>query len=116
LAGFLSCFGLVLALAEADDVAVLVAVALAVPDAVAVTVVPSPGLVLSPGLVPSPVPLSVVLLGGLLSELAGVSLGVTGLAGLAGADDAESVAHAAADALLWAAWLPLPAPPAAEPS
>jgi hypothetical protein len=112
LAGFLPCFGLVLALAEAVEVAVLVAVALADPDAVAVTVVPSPGLVLSPGL-PSPVPLSVVLLDGLLT---GVPLGVTDLAGLAGADDAESVAHAAADALLWAAALPLPAPPAAEPN
>jgi hypothetical protein len=116
LAGFLPCFGLVLALAEAVEVAVLVAVALADPDAVAVTVVPSPGLVLSPGLVPSPVPLSVVLLAGPLTELAGVPLGVTDLVGLAGADDAESVAHAPADALLWAAWLPLPAPPAAEPN
>jgi hypothetical protein len=115
LAGFLPCFGLVLALAEAVEVAVLVAVALADPDAVAVTVVPSPGLVLSPGL-PPPVPLSVVLLDGLLTGLAGVPLGVTDLVGLAGADDAESVAHAAADALLWAAALPLPAPPAAEPN
>jgi hypothetical protein len=107
---------LVLAFAEAFEVAVLMAVALAVPAAGAVVVVVSPGLVLPP---PGPllVPLSVALPDG-LTELAGVSLGVAevvGLAGLAGADDAEPDAHAIAGALPCAAEVPLPAPPAAEP-
>ena len=110
-------FPLVLAFAEAVEVAVLMAVALAVPVAGAVAVVVSPGLVLPPpGL--SLVPLSVALSDGLLTELAGVPLGVAevvGLAGLARADDAEPDAHAIAGALPWAAEVPLPAPPAAEP-
>jgi len=102
---------LVLAFAEAVEVAVLAAVALAVPAAGADAVVVSPGLVLPPpGL--SFVPLPVALPDGLLAELAGVSLGV---AGLAGADDAESGAHSVAAALLWAAEVPPPAAPAAEP-
>jgi hypothetical protein len=106
----------VLAFAEAFEVAVLTVVALAIPVAGAVVVVVSPGLVLPPpGF--SLVPLSVVLLDGLLTELAGVSLGVAevvGLTGLAGADDAELDAHAIAAALLWAAEVPPPAPPVAE--
>jgi hypothetical protein len=113
-------FPLVLAFAEAVDVAVLMAVALAVPVTGVVAVVVSPGLVLPPP-GPSLVPLSVALSDGLLTELAGVSLGVAevvglvGLACLAGADDAELDAHAIAAALLWAAVVPLPAPSAAEP-
>jgi hypothetical protein len=109
---------LVLAFAEAFEVAVLTVVALTVPvtGAVAVAVAVSPGLVLPPpGL--SLGPLSVVLPDGLLTELAGVSLGVAevaGLAGLTGADDAEPDAHAMAGALPWAAEVPPPAPPAAE--
>jgi hypothetical protein len=107
---------LVLAFAEAFEVAVLMAVALAVPAAGAVVVVVSPGLVLPPP-GPSLVPLSVALPDG-LTELAGVPLGVAevvGLVGLAGADDAEPDAHAIAGALPCAAEVPLPAPPAAEP-
>ena len=111
-------FPLVLAFAEAVEVAALMAVALAVPAAGAVAVVVLPGLVLPPpGL--SLVPLSVALSDGLLTELAGVSLGVAdvaGLVGLAGADDAEPDAHAiAVGALPWAPEVPPPAPPAAEP-
>jgi hypothetical protein len=107
----------VLAFAEAVEVAALIAVALVVPFGGAVVVVVSPGLVPPPGL--SLVPLSVVLSDGLLAELAGVSLGVAevvGLAGLAGADDAEPDAHAIAGALPWAAEVLPPAPPAAEPT
>ena len=107
----------VLAFAEAVEVAVLMAVALAVPAAGAVAVVVSPGLVPPPGL--SLVPLSVALSDGLLTELAGVSLGVAdvgGLAGLAGADDAEPDVHAIAGALPWAPEELPPAPPAAEPT
>ena len=76
-------FPLVLAFAEAFEVAVLMAVALAVPVAGAVAVVVSPGLVLPPP-GPSLVPLSVALSDGLLTELAGVSLGVAEVVGLAG--------------------------------
>jgi hypothetical protein len=104
----------VLAFAEAVEVAVLMAVALAVPVGGAVVV--SPGLVPPPGL--SLVPLSVLLSDGLLTELAGVPLGVAevvGLVGLARADDAEPDAHAIVGALPWAAEVPDPAPPAAEP-
>jgi hypothetical protein len=105
-----------LAFAEAVEVAALMAVALVVPVAGAVAVVVSPGLVLpSPGLLL--VPLSVALSDGLLTELAGVPLGVAdvgGLVGLAGADDAEPDAHAIARPLLWAAEVPPPAPPAGE--
>jgi hypothetical protein len=103
-----------LAFAEAFEVAALMAVAVAVPLAGAVAVVVSPGLVLPP---PGPplVPLSVALLDGLLTELAGVSLGVAEVVGLARADDAELDAHAIAGALPWAAEVPPRAPPAAEP-
>jgi len=109
-------FPVVLAFAEAVEVAVLMAVALAVPAAGAVAVVVSPGLVPPPGL--SLVPLSVALSDGLLTELAGVSLGVAdvvGLACLAGADDAEPDLHAIAGTPLWPTEVPPPAPPAAEP-
>jgi len=104
-------FPLVLAFAEAVEVAVLVAVALAVPVAGAAAVVVSPGLVPPPGLS------LVALSDGLLAELAGVPLGVAevvGLAGLAGADDAEPDEHAIAGALPRAAEVPPPAPSAAE--
>ena len=107
---------LVLAFAEAVEVVVLMAVALVVPVGGAVAVVVSPVLVPLPGL--SLVALSVALPDGLLTELAGVSLGVgdlAGLAGLAEADDAEPDAHAIVGALPWAAEVPPPAPPAAEP-
>jgi hypothetical protein len=107
----------VLAFAEAFEVAVLTVVALEIPGAGAVAVVVSPGLVLPPPGLPL-VPLAVVLSDGLLTELAGVSFGVAevvGLAGLAGAEDAELDAHAIAGALPWAAEVPPPAPPAAEP-
>ena len=113
-------FPLVLAFAEAVELAVLTAVALAVPAAGAVAVVVSPGLVPPPGL--SLVALSVALPDGLLTELAGVPLGVAGVAGfagfadLAGADDAEPGVHAIADALPWAAEVPPPALPGAEPT
>jgi hypothetical protein len=112
-------FPLVLAFAEAVEVAALIAVALAVPASGAVAVVVSPGLVPAPGL--SLVPLSVGLSDGLLTELAGVSLGVADVGGLAdladlaGADDAEPDAHAIADALPPAPEVLPPAPPAAEP-
>jgi hypothetical protein len=106
----------VLAFAEAVELAVLAAVAVTVPVSGAVVVVVPAGLVLpSPG--PSLVPLSVALSDGLLTELAGVSLGVAdvGLACLAGADDAEPDLHAIAGTPLWPAEVPPPAPPAAEP-
>jgi len=128
LADFLPPVGLVLAFAEAVEVAALMAVALALPVAgvVAVPVVVSLGLV-PPPTVPPLDPWSVALLAGLL---AGVEVGVADLADLAGlvaaddaaaddaaADDAESDAHAVASLLLRAAELPpWPAPPAPEPS
>ena len=93
--------------------------AVAVAGAVAVEV--SPGLVLPPP-GPSLVPLVVALPDGLLTELAGVSLGVAevvglgGLASLAGADDAELGAQVIVGALPCAAEVPAPAPPAAEPT
>jgi len=108
-----------LAFAEALEVAVLIVVALAVPVAGAVAVVLSPGLVLPPS-GPPLVPLSVALSEGVLTELAGVSLGVAEVAGLAafvdlaGADDAEPDWHAIAGPLPWAAEVPPPALPAAE--
>jgi hypothetical protein len=114
-------FPLVLAFAEAVEVAVFIVVALAVPVAGAVAVVLLPGLVLPPS-GPPLVPLSVALSEGVLAELAGVSLGVAEVAGLAafvdlaGADDAEPDAHAIAGPLPWTAEVPLPAPPAAEPT
>jgi hypothetical protein len=98
----------VLAFAEAVEVAVLIVVALAVPVAVRVAVV------VSAGLVPL-VPLSVALSEGVLTELAGVSLGVAEVPGLARAEDAEPDGHAIAGALPWAAEVSPPAPPAAEP-
>jgi hypothetical protein len=106
---------LLLAFAEAVEVAALMAVAV---PAGALAVVVSPGLVLPlAGL--SLVPLSVALSDGLLAGLAGVSLGVAdvvGLACLARADDAEPDPHAIADTPLWAAEVPPPAPPVAEPT
>jgi hypothetical protein len=107
----------VLAFAEAFEVAMLIVVALAVPGAGAVAV--SPGLVLLPS-GPPLVPLPVALSDGVFTGLAGVSLGVAdvvglALAGLAGADDAELVVHAGAGTPPWAAEVPTPAPPVAEP-
>ena len=108
-----------LAFAEALEVAVLIVVALATPAAGALAVVLSPGLVLPPS-GPPLVPLPVALSEGVLTELAGVSLGVAAVAGLAafvdlaGADDAEPDAHAIGGTLPWAAEVPPPAPPAAE--
>jgi len=110
-----------LAFAEAVEVAVLMVVALAVPVVGAVALELSAGLVLPPS-GPPLVPLSVVLSEGVLTELAGVSLGVAEVAGLAafvdlaGADDAEPDWHAIAGPLPWAAEVPAPAPPAAEPT
>ena len=110
-----------LAFAEAVEVAVLTVVALAVPVVGAVAVELSPGLVLLPS-GPPLVPLSVVLSEGVLTELAGVSLGVAEVVGLAafvdlaGADDAEPDWHAIAGPLPWAAEVPAPAPPVAEPA
>ena len=110
-----------LAFAEALEVAVLIVVALAVPVAGAVAVVLSPGLVLLPA-GPPLVPLSVELSEGVTAELAGVSLGVAEVVGLAafvdlaGADDAEPDWHAIAGPLPWAAEVPAPAPPVAEPA
>jgi hypothetical protein len=114
----------VLAFAEAFEETMLIAVALAAPGAGAVAV--SPGLVLLPS-GPPLVPLPVALSDGVLAGLAGVSLGVAdvvglalvglalvGLAGLAGADDAELVVHAGAGTPPWAAEVPTPAPPVAE--
>jgi hypothetical protein len=113
----LPSFVLAPAFAEAVDVAVLVALADSVPVAAAVDVVlvVSLGLVL-PLTVPPVDPLSVALLGGLL---AGVPLGATdlaGLAGLAAEDDCESGPHAVVCLLLWVAEVPpWPVPPAPEP-
>ena len=110
-----------LAFAEAVEVGVLMVVALAVPVAGAVAVVLSPGLVLPPS-GPPLVPLSVVLSEGVTAELAGVSLGVAEVAGvaafvdLAGADDAGPDWHAIDGPLPWAAEVPAPAPPVAEPA
>jgi hypothetical protein len=114
LADVLPPFALVLAFAEALEVAVLVALADPVPVSVAagVAVVVSLGPV--PPTVPPLDPASVALLGGLF---AGVTLGVTDLAGLAGlaAADDESVAHAVVSLLLPVAEVPTwPAPPAPE--
>jgi hypothetical protein len=108
------------AFAEAVEVALLMVVAVAVPAAGAVAVVLSPGLVPPPG--PSLVALAVALPDGVLTELAGVPLGVAVVAGLAafvdvpGADDAEPGAHPIAGALPWAAEVPPPAPPAVDPA
>ena len=110
-----------LAFAEAVEVGVLIVVALAAPVAGAVPVVLSPGLVLPPS-GPPLVPLSVALSEGVLTELAGVSLGVADAVGLAafvdwaGADDAGPDGHAIAGPLPWAAEVPPPAPLAVEPA
>jgi hypothetical protein len=120
-AGVASADALPLAFAEAVEVALLIVVALAVPDAGAVAVGLSPGLVPPPS-GPPLVPLSVALPEGVLAELAGVSLGVAEVAGLAafvglaGADDAEPGAHAIGGTLPWAAEVPPPALPVAEPA
>ena len=104
-----------LAFAEAVEVGVLIVVALAVPLAGAVAVGVSPGLLLPPL-----APLSVALSEGVLAGLAGVSLGVAEVAGLAafvdvpGADDAEPDGHPIAGPLPWTAEEPPPALPAAE--
>jgi hypothetical protein len=114
LADVLPPLPLLLAFAEAVEVAVLMAVAVSVAGAVAVVV--SPGLLLAG---PSLAPLSVALPDGLLTELAGVSLGVAavvGLACLAGADDAEADLHAIVGTLPWTAEVPPTAPPVAEPT
>ena len=109
----------VVAFAEAVEVALLIAVAVAVPVAGAVAV--SAGLVLPPS-GPPLVPLSVALPDGVLTGLAGLLLGVAGVlglaafVGLAGADDAEPDVHAGAGTLPWAAEVPAPAPPGAEPA
>jgi hypothetical protein len=106
LADFLPPVALVLAFADAFELAVLMAVALAVPVAGGVAVAVSPGLVLPPTGLPLD-PLSVGLLAGLLAALlTGVTLGVTDLAGLAAADDGEVGAHAVAPALLWVPAVP----------
>jgi hypothetical protein len=108
------------AFAEAAGVALLMVVAVAVPAAGAVAVVLSPGLVPPPG--PSLVALAVALSDGVLTELAGVPLGVAVVAGLAafvdvpGAGDAEPDGHPIAGALPWAAEVLAPAPPAVEPA
>jgi hypothetical protein len=121
-ADVLPLFALVLAFAEAVEVAVLVAVALAdsvpVAGAVDVAVVVSPGPVL-PLAVPSlDLPSVALLAGPLAGLLAGVTLGVVDLAdlaGLAAADDDEPDAHAVASLLLWVAEVPpWPVPPAPE--
>jgi hypothetical protein len=110
---------LVLALAEAAGVAVLTVVALAVPVDGAVAV--SPGLVLPPS-GPPLVPLSVPLSDGVLTGLAGLSLGVAevlglvAFVGLPGADDAEPGVHAGAGTPLWTAVVPPLASPGAEPA
>jgi hypothetical protein len=115
-------FALALAFAGAVEVAVPVAVALAdpVPVAVAVgvAVVVSLGPVLPPA-VPPLDPLSVALLGWPLAGLlAGVPLGVAGLADLAdlaAEDDAEPDPQAVGCLLLWVAEVPPgPVPPAPE--
>jgi hypothetical protein len=121
-AGVALADALPLAFAGAVEVAALMAVAFAVPFAGAVAVVFWAGLVLPPP-GPSLVPLSVALPDGLLTGLAGVSLGVAEVADLpdlpdlaGGADDAEPDGHAIAGTLPWAAEVPAPAPapPAAE--
>jgi len=110
LADVLPPLALVLAFAEAVEVAV--ALADPVPVTVAAVVVVSLGPVL-PLTVPPLDPLSVALLAEPLAGLlAGVTLGVTdlaalaGLAGLAAEEGGESDAHAVASLLLWAAEVP----------
>jgi len=115
LAGFfLLPVALALAFAEAVEVALLVAVP--VPVAVGVAVAVSLALALSLAGLPL-VPLSVAPVGWLLTELAGVTVGVSDFVGLAAraVDDGETDTHAGGSALLPAAEVPPgPAPPAAE--
>jgi hypothetical protein len=98
---------------------VAIVVALAVPAGVAVAVGVSPGLVLPPPGA-SLVPPSVALSDGVLTELAGVSLGVAVFAGLAAfvdvpaADDAEPDGHPIAGTLPWTAEAPPPPVPPAD--
>jgi hypothetical protein len=115
LADFLPPVALVLAFADAFELALLMAVALAVPAAAGVAVAVSPGLMLPLTGLPLD-PLSVGLLGGLLAALlTGGTLGVTDLAGLAAADDGETDTHEGDGPLLPAAEVPPgPPPPAAE--
>ena len=119
-ADVLPFLALLLAFAEAVEVAVLVALADPVPVAVAVgvAVVVSLGPVL-PLTVPPLDPLSVALLDEPFAGLlAGVTLGVTDLAdlaGLAAEEDGESDAHPVVSLLLWVAEVPpWPVPPAPE--
>jgi hypothetical protein len=119
-ADVLPFLALLLAFAEAVEVAVLVALADPVPVAVAVdvAVVVSLGPVLPPA-VPLLDPLSVALLGWPLAGLlAGVTLGVADLAdlaGLAAEDDGEPDTHAGVSLLLWGPEvLPGPVPLAPE--
>jgi hypothetical protein len=114
LAGSLLPVALVVAFAEAAEVALLVAVPVPVAG-VAVSL----ALALSLAGLPL-VPLSVAPVGWLLTELAGVAVGggtFSDFAGLAAAavDDGETDTHAGGSALLPAAEVPPgPAPPAAE--
>jgi hypothetical protein len=117
LAGSLLPVALVVAFAEAVEVAPLVAVP--IPVAVGVVVAVSLALALSLAGLPL-VPLSVPPGGWLLTELGGVTLGFCDLSDFAGvvavaADDGETGAHAGGSPLLPAAEVPPgPAPPAAE--
>jgi hypothetical protein len=90
-------------------VTVRVGVAVAVPVGVTVAVPVGVTVAVSPAL------LLVLPLAGLLTELAGGALGfadLAGFAGLAGADDGETVEHGVTGALLWTAEVPPPpAPP-----
>jgi hypothetical protein len=114
-AAFLLLVTPVLAFAEAVAAALLVPVALTVLVADAVLVAVAVPLSLGPPLAGLSPGLLLVPLGGLVTGLAGVTLGLTGLVGLA-ADDAEADGHAVAFPLLGPAevrpWL---APPPDEP-
>ena len=117
-ADVLPFLALLLAFAEAVEVAVPVAVTLADPVPVAVAVDDAVAVSLGPVLpltVPPLDPLSVALLGALL---AGVTLGATDLADsadLAAEDDGELGVHAVVGWLLWVAEVPpWPVPPAPE--
>lgn len=92
--------------------AVAVAVAVPVPVGVAVPVAVTVGVAVAV----SPALLLVPPLSGLLTELAGGAVGFANLAdvaGLAGADDGDTVKHGVAGALFWTAEVPPPpAPPA----
>ena len=117
LAGFLLPAALVVAFAEAAEVVLLVAVPVPVAGGVAVAV--SLALALSLAGLPL-VPLPVTPVGGLLTELAGVAVGGSGLSDFVGlaaaaADDGDPDTHVGGSPLLPAAEVPAgPAPPAAE--